>query len=314
MADTVTLLDPRKIDRNPENPRLIFRQDELDALEHSIKVQGILVPLTVYRSGNLTHLIDGERRWRCALKLGLHKVPVIIQPKPNRLQNLMMMFAIHHRRQDWDPLPTALKLQTLEDLFTKQHHRKPIETELAELGSLTRGEVRRLKKLLALPERYRKLLLEELDKPRSKQILTVDHVIESSSAAKAIRKAEIIKNDAEEGQLRDSLIDKFKNKIVDNTVAPRLLVRMARAVSRKELPTISAQKVVMRLTKEPKYTIQQAYDESTATIELDYSTALLADRLMQRLDNLAIKRFSPSPRLLQSLENLQSRIRKLISQ
>ena len=26
----------------------------------------------------------------------------------------MMMFAIHNARQDWDPLPTALKLEELE--------------------------------------------------------------------------------------------------------------------------------------------------------------------------------------------------------
>lgn len=313
MADTVTLLDPRKLDRNPENPRMIFRQDELDALEHSIRVQGILVPLTVYRDSANTYLIDGERRWRCAIKLGLPKVPVIIQPKPNRLQNLMMMFAIHHRRQDWDPLPTALKLETLEQLFTKQHGRSPIEAELAELGSLTRGEVRRLKKLLALPARYRKLLLDELEKPRSRQILTVDHVIESSSAAKAVRKAKVLQSDVAEAELRDALIDKFKSKVIDNTVAPRLLVRMSRAVRRNELTTKVAQHVISRLTKEPKYTIQQAYEDSAATVELDHSTRLLADRLAQRLSEFSSKHAPPSTGLVESLKALQAQIAKLIA-
>ena len=95
MADVVTLLDPGKLERNKDNPRLIFRQDDLDALQQSIADQGILVPLTVFKEGHGYRLLDGERRWRCAIKLGLSRVPVIVQPKPERLQNIMMMFAIH---------------------------------------------------------------------------------------------------------------------------------------------------------------------------------------------------------------------------
>jgi ParB family chromosome partitioning protein len=48
---TVRTISPSQLDRNPENPRLIFRLDELKALEDSIKSQGILVPLTVYEDG-----------------------------------------------------------------------------------------------------------------------------------------------------------------------------------------------------------------------------------------------------------------------
>ncbi len=93
MAESTTpLVDPRKITPNPENPRLIFRQDDLETLQESIKLQGILVPLTVFRSGSEYVILDGERRWRCAVKLGLPRVPVIVQPKPDRLQNIMMMF------------------------------------------------------------------------------------------------------------------------------------------------------------------------------------------------------------------------------
>jgi ParB family chromosome partitioning protein len=103
MAATVELVDPRKIQKNPDNPRLIFQSQELSALEESIREQGILVPLTVFKDGRQFTLLDGERRWRCSLRLGLHNVPVIIQEKPDRVTNIMMMFAIHNARQDWDP-------------------------------------------------------------------------------------------------------------------------------------------------------------------------------------------------------------------
>ena len=142
MAESVTLLDPQHIKPNPENPRLIFHADELEGLQESIRLQGILVPLAVFQDGKRYVILDGERRWRCAVKLGLDRVPANVQPKPDRLQNIMMMFAIHNARSDWDPLPTAFKLQELEDEFAKRQGRAPTEIELAELASLTRGEVR----------------------------------------------------------------------------------------------------------------------------------------------------------------------------
>jgi ParB/RepB/Spo0J family partition protein len=103
MADNVALIDPKKIKPNPENPRLIFHADELQGLEDSIKLQGVLVPLAVYQDGSKYVILDGERRWRCALKLGLPRLPAIVQPKPDRLTNIMMMFAIHNARRDWVP-------------------------------------------------------------------------------------------------------------------------------------------------------------------------------------------------------------------
>src|SRR4051794_40169565 len=95
-AGNVQLLAPSEIKPNPENPRLIFRADELQALEESISEQGILVPLTVFRTKTGHVILDGERRWRCSLRLGLPRVPVIVQPEPTRFQNILMMFAIHN--------------------------------------------------------------------------------------------------------------------------------------------------------------------------------------------------------------------------
>src|SRR5674476_1272499 len=121
MSEIVTLLGTGQIEPNPENPRLIFHEDELETLSQSISKQGILVPLTVYPEGKKYRILDGERRWRCSLRLGLSTVPVIVQPKPDRMTNLMMMFAIHNARRDWDPLPTAIKLEQLEQEFKKRH-------------------------------------------------------------------------------------------------------------------------------------------------------------------------------------------------
>src|SRR5712692_8995301 len=99
---TLQEIPSSKIDQNPDNPRLIFREEELNQLLDSIREVGIQVPLAVYRKGQRFVLIDGERRWRCARKLNLATVPAIVQPKPNRLENILMMFNIHNVRSDWE--------------------------------------------------------------------------------------------------------------------------------------------------------------------------------------------------------------------
>jgi ParB family chromosome partitioning protein len=283
---SVDTVDPQRLRKNPENPRLIFRADDLRALEESIDTQGILVPLTVYRDGRALVILDGERRWRCAVKLGLSTVPVIIQPKPDRLQNIMMMFAIHNARKDWDPLPTAYKLQELEGEFNKRQGRPPRESELAELASIQRGEVRRLKKLLALPERYRNELMAELEKPRSEQVITVDHVLETTRGADALRRRGII-TAAEEDPLRQAVLDKFRSKVIGNTVAPRQLARLARAVEREEVPKAVARRAATRLISDDRYSIDQAFEDTAAQADFEHGVEQAVDRLHGKLEEVA---------------------------
>ena len=310
MAEQVRLIDPQSLHRNAENPRLIFREDELSALEESIASQGILVPLTVYSDGKRFFILDGERRWRCASSLGLQKVPVIVQPKPDRLQNLMMMFAIHNARKDWDPLPTALKLEELEREFSRRHGRNPTESELAGISSLRRGEVRRLKKLLALPLNYRTELLAELEKPRSQQIITVDHVIETTKAAESLRKAEVIRADDEE-PLRRAILSKFRSKVIQNTVAPRKLVKLAQAVRRNEVSSRAARNVVRRMVDDPQYSVDDAYSESVEKADFEHSIDQLAERLVGKLVQARARGYTINPHTRASLARLATLIRRL---
>jgi ParB/RepB/Spo0J family partition protein len=307
MAESVRLVDPRHLERNPENPRLIFRQEELDALQDSIAEQGILVPLTVYKDNKSIILLDGERRWRCALKLGLSSVPIIIQPKPNRLQNIMMMFAIHNARRDWDPLPTALKLTDLEKEFEKRNARKPTESELAGLASLSRGEVRRLKKLLGLPESYRQDLLNELEKPRVNQTITVDHVLETTKGVEALRKRQVI-DEEEEDSLRRAIISKFRTKVENNTVAPRKLARLGRAIDRGEVSLQAARQVAIKLMKDPNYSIDDAFRQSVEQADYEYSIEQLASRLISRLSEHKQRGYSPSSKATNLLRELVKQI------
>lgn len=309
MSERVTLLEPRQLTPNPDNPRLIFHEDELDALAASISKQGILVPLTVYQDGTHYRLLDGERRWRCSTRLGLPKIPVIVQPKPDRMTNIMMMFAIHNARKDWDPLPTALKLEELEKEYVKRHGARPTETELAGIASIPRGEVRRLKKLLALPKNYREELLAELNKPRSQQSLTVDHVIEATAATEALAKREIIAP-SEVEPLRRTIVEKFKTKVLDNTVAPRKFANLARAVERGEVSIRAARQSLQKFAEHPNYTIQQVYEETVERADLEHGAEQLASRLIQKLTELIDRGIEPSEKLSAALKELSRMIRR----
>jgi hypothetical protein len=223
----------------------------------------------------------------------------------------MMMFAIHHARKDWDPLPTALKLQDLEREFEKQHDKKPTESQLAGLASLSRGEVRRLKKLLALPEDYRKELLEELDKPRSEQILTVDHVLETTTAAALLRKRGVVDGGTED-KLRRAILDKFKSRVIKNTVAPRKLARVARAVGRQELSLAAAQSVVKKLINDRGYDIDAAFRDSVEQVDFEHSVDQQVGRLLTALEEHQRRRYQTSDALVRRLEELAAAIRRVI--
>jgi len=307
----ISLIEPQKLRPNPENPRLIFRQDELRILEDSIKHQGILVPLTVYRDRHGYVILDGERRWRCALKLALDRLPAIVQPKPDPLQNLMMMFAIHNQRQEWDPLPTAYKLRELEDRIAREWGQAPTESELAELASITRGEVRRLKALLGLPQDYRDELMLELEKPRTEQVLTVDHVLEATRGAAALAKRGVV-DDEEEERLRRAVVDKFKSGVLTSTVEPRLLARLGRAVERKEITPRAAHRAAVRLIEDPEFSVQDAFRSTVQATDFAHGTEQLAGRLAARIDEHGREGYPPTDSLRQMLEDLTDTIRRFL--
>lgn len=311
MAAVVQLVEPRSIRANKDNPRLIFRESELDALEKSIQHQGILVPLTIYKDGRHFTLLDGERRWRCAIRLGLGNVPAIIQDKPDRITNIMMMFAIHNARNDWDPLPTALKLQELEKELTKATGRAPTEAELAAAASLSRGEVRRYRKILRLPDDFKAEILEELEKPRSDQRLTVDHVLETISGTTQLLNREVVDQPEFERIVR-AVVQKFREGKIQNTTEPRKLARIARSVERGEIEKRAVRSKLKLLTSNPEYTIEQLFEDTVERLDYEHATEQLVDRVVARLEELLEDGNIQSKSLYESIGRLQSVLRQLL--
>lgn len=216
----------------------------------------------------------------------------------------MMMFAIHHTRKQWDPLPTAYKLQQLEQLYVEVEGRQPNEIELAQLASMSRGEVRRLKNMLALPEHFREELMSEGEKPRSQQRLTVDHVLEATRGARALRQRGVIDADLERN-LTEAVVGKFRAGALTSTVEPRQLARMARAVEREEITPRAVSLVVERLISNPAYTIADAFNDSVARADKEHGIESLARRLSEALREDVASADQVGEKLMEALDSLR---------
>lgn len=69
-----------EIEPDPNQPRKTFDAEKLAELADSIRSQGIIQPISVYRNdkGGYT-IVSGERRWRAAKAIGLKDVPVLVR-------------------------------------------------------------------------------------------------------------------------------------------------------------------------------------------------------------------------------------------
>lgn len=260
-------IPPQHITRNPDNPRLIFRQQEMESLLVSIDKHGIQVPLSVYEEGDGYQLIDGERRWRCALKLNLSTVPALVQEKPSPLENLLLMYNIHALREQWDYYTIASKLTRVIELFEEEYGHAPNEIELSEATGLSRGQIRRCRLLLDLPDRFKEMLLKELELPKAQQKLSEDFFIEMERSLKTITKR-IPEYESSLDDIRNALVTKFRSGMIPAVTDFRQLSKIATAVDNLGIAQKSTKKTLDRIfdSKDP-ITIREGYQN---TVEFEY--------------------------------------------
>ena len=78
-AQSVTTLPIAEVESNSSQPRKFFDDASLAELAESIRLHGIIQPLTVRKlASGYYQIIAGERRWRAARLAGLQEVPVVV--------------------------------------------------------------------------------------------------------------------------------------------------------------------------------------------------------------------------------------------
>jgi ParB family transcriptional regulator, chromosome partitioning protein len=102
-----------QIETNPFQPRTHFDKEALEELAESIRVQGIIQPITVRQLDNSTYqLISGERRYQASKLAGLSTIPAYIR-KANDQQMLEMALIENIQRENLNAIEIALSYQRL---------------------------------------------------------------------------------------------------------------------------------------------------------------------------------------------------------
>lgn len=97
---------------NANQPRTHFDEKALQELAESIKVLGIIQPITVRKDGVKFEIISGERRYRASKMAGLKEIPAYVR-LVNDQELLEMALVENIQREDLDAIEVALTYQRL---------------------------------------------------------------------------------------------------------------------------------------------------------------------------------------------------------
>ena len=110
---TMTEISVNHVETNPFQPRTRFDEEALMELAESIRIQGIIQPITVRQLGRDQYqLIAGERRLQASRLIGLTHVPAYVR-QANDQQMLEMALIENIQRENLNSIEIALSYQRL---------------------------------------------------------------------------------------------------------------------------------------------------------------------------------------------------------
>ena len=163
--NAVFFVEVDKIKPNPYQPRREFDEAALNGLADSIRMYGVLQPLTVTRrefqrdDGGLSveyELIAGERRLKASRLAGLREVPVLIRSEEDDDRVKLELAIIENvQREDLNAVDRAKAFKQLADQFNLKH------SEIAKKVGKSREYVSNTLRLLTLSEDILNALAEK---------------------------------------------------------------------------------------------------------------------------------------------------------
>lgn len=291
-----------ELEPNPHNPRRLFDKLPLAELQASIKRVGILVPLTVYLDSKRDRyvILDGQRRWMCASNLGLKRVPVNQVEEPTLVQNIVTMFQIHKLREDWELMPTALKLELLMS-ETGDYNNKRVSA----LTGLDEAVVVRCKKLLSYEKKYQEMMLD----PNPDQRTKADFFIELYPVRhdRNVVKFEWFRP----VKFTDQMILKMEKKGLRSVTDFRIVKQhISNAVRAKRLKTISNR--LREFTQKPEATVDLLELETAKSHALASTLTKDVRKLLDRLEQVDVEQMYGEKEMWDSMELLMKQLRAIL--
>ena len=140
---------------NPNQPRKIFKEKDLEELSLSIKENGVIQPLIITRNDEGFVLIAGERRLKASKMAGLEKVPVVLK-RGTEKDKMVMAIIENVQRSDLNCVEEALAYFQLMDEFSLT------QEEVAKKIGKDRSTIANFLRILKLPRPVIELVQKEL--------------------------------------------------------------------------------------------------------------------------------------------------------
>ena len=166
---------------NSDQPRKKFDEESLRDLSESIKVHGLLQPITVKNNddGKFT-IIAGERRWRASQIAGIKKVPVnIINIDDKNLFELALVENV--QREDLNPVEAAMAIKDLIEKYNFSNE------QLIKVTGKKRASISNTLRILELPKKVLNWIIEgKVSRGHAVALLALDNESEIIKFAEQI--------------------------------------------------------------------------------------------------------------------------------
>ena len=170
-----------KVSPRATQPRVYFSDESLNTLSESIKLYGIITPITVRSMDDgFYEIIAGERRWRAARLAGLKEVPVRIIEADDRLASELALVE-NLQREDLNPIEEAKGYKSLIEEYGMT------QDEVAKRIGRSRPAITNAIRLLSLSSEISELVEKgQLSAGHARALLPVKDVKKQQELANAI--------------------------------------------------------------------------------------------------------------------------------
>jgi len=171
LTSNTAMLPIAQIEANPFQPRIEFDQAALDELAASIRIHGLIQPVTVRRLHDKAYqLISGERRFRASQLAGLTEIPAYVRLADDQ-QMLEMALIENIQREDLNAVEVAMSYQRLIDECSLTHE------NLSERVGKQRSTITNYLRLLKLPPEIQRAVKErKLTMGHARALAGIDNI------------------------------------------------------------------------------------------------------------------------------------------
>lgn len=184
-------LDVDSIHPNPFQPRKTFAKNALQQLADSMKEDGVIQPVVVFKRDGKYFLVVGERRWRAAQLLKWEKIPAVIKEFSDN--DVMAKALIENiQREELNAIEIA---EGIEALIAKSGEG---QQETAERLGMNRATLANFVRLLKLPAAIKEAVVQgRLDQGHARALLALKSDEDMLSAAAQIMRKNLSVRQAE---------------------------------------------------------------------------------------------------------------------